>query len=68
MIQIENDCVGCPIELCIGGRCKYLNVPHFYCDECEDESYPLYWFENEQLCIDCIEKRLERVEYYEREE
>ena len=60
MIQIENDCVDCPSELCIGSSCKYLNVPHFYCDECKEES-ELYWYENRQLCIDCIEKQLEEV-------
>ena len=62
MIRIENECVGCPIELCIGDRCPYLNVPRFYCDDCDDEA-KLYWFDNEQLCLDCIAKRLERVEY-----
>ena len=61
MIQFENDCVDCPIELCIGNRCPYLNVPHFYCDECTDESYPLYWFDGMQLCIDCVAKHLEEV-------
>jgi hypothetical protein len=64
IIQIENDCFDCPSELCIGSRCKYLNVPHFYCDDCGEES-KLYWFEDMQLCIDCIEERLEEVHYDE---
>lgn len=63
MIVIENECVGCPADIgCMGNSCPYLNVPRFYCDKCGDEA-ELYWFENEQLCIDCIERRLERVEY-----
>ncbi len=63
MIQIENECVGCPPDIgCIGNSCPYLNVPRFYCDECGYEE-KLYWFDDEQLCMDCIEKRLERVEY-----
>lgn len=61
MIKFEDECVDCPPELCVGRFCKYLNVPRFYCDECNDEA-ELYWFDDEQLCIDCIEERLERVE------
>lgn len=63
MIRIENECVDCPSDMgCIGNSCPYLNVPRFYCDECNHED-KLYWYENEQLCIDCIIKRLESVEY-----
>ena len=68
MIEIENDCFGCPQELCIGRTCKFLNVPHFYCDKCDEETYQLYWFDGKQLCINCIEDQLEKVEYDEREE
>ena len=63
MIKIENECVDCPQDIgCIGNICPYLNVPRFYCDECDNED-ELFWYEDEQLCIDCIVKRLERVEY-----
>lgn len=63
MIQLENECVGCPSDMgCIGNSCPYVNVLRFYCDECGDEA-TLYWWDDEQLCIDCIEQRLERVEY-----
>jgi hypothetical protein len=62
MIVTENECVGCPPDMgCIGTSCPYLNVTRFYCDECDDEA-ELYWFDDEQLCIDCIIQRLERVE------
>lgn len=62
MVRYENDCVGCavPAYPCIGERCRYRNVPHFYCDECGKET-DLYNFEDEELCIDCVEKRLEPV-------
>ena len=66
MISIENECVGCPPEIgCLHESCPYWAVTRFYCDECDDEAYPLYWFDGQQLCLDCIEKRLERVEYDE---
>lgn len=64
MIIIENECVDCGLP-CLYESCPYWAVTRFYCDECDDESYPLYWYDSQQLCLDCIEKRLERVEYDE---
>ena len=65
MIKLENDCVGCPPEMgCLGDGCPNRNVPYYYCDEC-GESEILYHFDGEQLCIDCIKKRLEEVIYTE---
>lgn len=65
MIRIENDCVGCPPEMgCLGDGCPYRNVPCYYCDEC-GENETLYHFDGEELCIDCIKKRLEEVIYTE---
>lgn len=66
MIRYENECVGCPQEMgCIGESCPFLNVPRLYCDECDDEQDVLYWWDDEQLCLDCVEARLERVECYD---
>lgn len=66
MIRIENECVGCPPEIgCIGENCPYLNVPRLYCDECGEMMDVLYHFDWQELCLDCIEARLERVEYYD---
>ena len=63
MIRFENECVGCPPDMgCIGSSCPYLNVPRLYCDECDNEEHVLYWWDDQQLCLDCIEARLERVE------
>lgn len=62
MIVTENECVGCPPDMgCIGDSCPLLNVRRLYCDECENEEI-LYWWDGQQLCLDCIEARLERVE------
>ena len=61
MIKIENECVDCGLP-CLHESCPYWAVKRFYCDECSDEAN-LYWYEDEQLCLDCIEKRLERVKY-----
>lgn len=64
MIKIENECVGCPPDMgCLGTSCSYLDVPRFYCDDCGYEVDKLYHYDGQELCIDCIEKRLEEVEY-----
>lgn len=61
MKTIENECLDCPKEIgCLGSTCPNRNVPHYYCDECKEEE-TLYHFEGEELCIYCIEKRLEEV-------
>lgn len=59
MQKIENDCVDCGLP-CLGDACRYRNVTHYYCDECGEEKQ-LYNFDGEELCIDCIENRLEKV-------
>jgi hypothetical protein len=45
----------------MGSTCPNRAVKHFYCDECKDET-DIYEFDGEELCICCIEKRLEKVE------
>ena len=63
MIRYENECVGCPPDMgCIGENCPYLNVARLYCDECGEMMDVLYYFDWQELCLDCIEARLERVE------
>lgn len=59
MQNTENDCVGCELP-CMGGGCPLLHVTHFYCDECMEET-ELYDFDGEELCIDCIIKRLHKI-------
>ena len=67
MLVYENECRGCavPSYPCRGESCAYRNVPHFYCDRCGKEK-KLYVFEDEEFCIDCIEKMLDVVEGSER--
>lgn len=56
MKQYENDCVGC--EVCVG--CGRKRTLHIYCDKCGAED-TIYYFDDEELCIDCIEDKLEKV-------
>lgn len=56
---LENDCVSCGLP-CLGKDCPNQNVPHYYCDDCGEETQ-LYLLDGKELCIDCIEKRLPKV-------
>lgn len=59
----ENECVGCrDLGLpCMGSSCPNRNVVRFYCDKCKEES-DLYHYDGQELCIDCIIEKLEKVE------
>lgn len=63
MLKYEDECVGCSsLGLpCMGNACPNRNVPRYYCDECECEDI-LYWYENRQLCGDCLLKKHKIVE------
>lgn len=63
MTKYEDECCGCSIPAypCLGSSCPNLNVKHYYCDECGEEEQ-LYSFDGEELCISCIENRLEKVD------
>ena len=61
MIAIESDCVDCDLP-CIYEACRHYRTVHYYCDKCGEEDI-IYEFNDEQLCLDCILKKLERVEY-----
>lgn len=60
MIKYENQCVDCGLP-CMGNDCKYRHVPVYICDCCGDEAVDLYMYDDEELCIDCIISRLEKV-------
>lgn len=49
MVEYEDECVGCPPEM----SCPNMNVPHYYCDECGDET-TLYQYGDLQLCEKCL--------------
>lgn len=59
MRKTTNECVSC--DLPCFSTCPHRNVTRLYCDECGDETQ-LYYYDGQELCIDCIEKRLEKVE------
>lgn len=59
MIRYESECVSCGLP-CLSKACPYYSVPHYYCDECGDET-DIYEYDGEQLCISCIEHRLDKV-------
>ena len=63
MKRIENECVGCTSlgMHCQGSSCPNRNVVRFYCDKCGKET-DLYYFDDKELCIDCIIENLEKVE------
>lgn len=64
MITYENECCDCAVPgyPCLGSSCPNRHVKRYYCDECGDDVEKLYEFDSEELCLDCIEKRLEVVE------
>jgi hypothetical protein len=59
VIKTENECVSCGLP-CLGSSCPYRNVTRYYCDECGEET-ELYYYDGMELCIDCIESLLEKV-------
>lgn len=59
MKETKNECVDCGLP-CVS-TCPHKNVIRFYCDKCGEETQ-LYYYDGQELCIDCIEKRLEKVE------
>ena len=59
MVKIESGCVDCGLP-CLYNSCPYYKRIAYECDSCGEES-KLYWFDNCQLCIDCITERLEEV-------
>ena len=52
MIKYENYCCDCAVPgyPCIGNSCPNVNVPVYYCDACEDETYAKYLVDNEHYC------------------
>lgn len=62
MQRIENECIGCPPEMgCLGNSCPNRNVIRYYCDNCGCEE-KLYYYDNEELCEECLLKNFEVVD------
>ena len=64
MVTTRNECRDCavPAYPCLGKHCPYQNQKVHICDECKEEIDELYEFDSQELCIDCIKKRLKVVE------
>lgn len=60
MKKYVNECVSCGLP-CKADACPNRNVLRHYCDECDEEA-ELYHFDGEELCINCIKDKLEKVE------
>lgn len=60
-IKYESQCVSCRFP-CRHEDCKNYKVKVLICDDCGEESDMLYRFGDEELCEDCVLKRLEVVE------
>lgn len=62
MVRIESDCVDCGLP-CLYESCPHYKIVVYECDDCGEEVDNLYHYDGQELCIDCIEHRIERVEY-----
>ncbi len=58
MLRYENECVGCAMGC---NHCGAKRVPVHYCDKCGTTDQ-LYYFDDEELCLDCIEESVDKVE------
>lgn len=59
MVEVRNDCVGCP-QGCINCGRKY-DYKVLVCDNCNSEEEELYDYEGEQLCAECVLDRIPRI-------
>lgn len=61
MIEYEDQCVNCAEGWC-RPSCSLKHVPVLICDICGCETDKLYYYENEQVCAECVLDSLEEVE------
>lgn len=60
MKKNENECVDCGLP-CLGSGCPNRNVVRYYCDRCGCED-TLYYYDDEELCKECLLKEFEVVD------
>ena len=60
MIKYENHCCDCAVPgyPCVGKACPYVNVPVYYCDECNNETCAQYDIEGSHYCEECAKEYL----------
>lgn len=61
MTYIDSDCVNCDLP-CIYNACPYYEVTRYQCDDCGEMDITLYEFDGDELCIECVKKRLRVVD------
>ena len=65
MVKYEDECVGCTSMglYCLGSACSKKNVPHWYCNKCDEEFNPdeLYVVDGEHLCEECLLEHFPKV-------
>lgn len=59
LVKSENECLNCGLQ-CSGHYCPNYSVSHYYCDNCTEETQ-LYEYEGMELCLNCIEKKLDKI-------
>ena len=63
MIKYENQCCDCAVPgyPCEGNSCPYLNVPVYYCDTCNNDTYADYDIDGEHYCREHVKEYLKDV-------
>lgn len=62
MIEVRDECVGCPPEMgCLGNSCPYMNVEYRVCDTCSSDAE--YKINGEDYCYDCAKGYIESIFY-----
>ena len=63
MIKYENHCCGCAVPgyPCIGDSCPYVDVPVYYCDNCNDETYAQYNIEDNHYCEEHAKEYVRKI-------
>ena len=58
MIKYENHCCDCavPAYPCLGNACPNVNVPVYYCDICDNDTYAEYDIDGEHYCEKCAKE------------
>lgn len=60
MIEVRDECVGCPPEMgCLGNSCPYMNVEYRVCDTCSSDAE--YKINGEDYCYDHAKGYIESI-------
>lgn len=60
MIEVRDECVGCPPEMgCLGNSCPYMNVERRVCNTCRSDAE--YEIDGEDYCYDHAKGYIESI-------